>query len=696
MPTASRPRPERAGRHAARLGLLLIALVVGATAARADDSRTVRLAAVEREPYAAANLPDQGYVPELVTAAFARSGYRVHITFYPPDRARRMALDGEVDGWMPVHADSAMRDAFALSAPFPGDHVGLLKRKETPIRLRADAARQPAAALLELGGHRFGLTRGSLSGAAADAVAPLQKELVARDLQNLDKLANRRIDLVVIDKYMAADLMALQRPQYIGKLEFLSPALFPAPFHVAFASSRPDQAGLRKAFDAGLAALEKDGSLARILARHGLATPAAPRGNGVRLTIGTVNNREMQVMQRLSKRFEQSHPGITLEWRVLEENILRRRTLSDLAIGDGQFDVVTIGPNEAQTWHRGWLAPIGPLPGGYDLADVLPSVRELLTVDGTLYALPFYAESSMTYYRTDLFREAGLVMPAQPTVQDIQRFAHALHRPERRQYGICLRGRPGWGENLAIVGTLVNTFGGRWLRPDWTPEIDSPEWSRAIGWYLDVLRSFGPPKPEQNGFNESLRLFADGHCAIWIDATVAAGSLYNRRESKVATHLGYAAAPIAETPKGAHWLWTWALAIPASTPRQQAAQAFVAWATSKDYIRLVAATEGWVAAPPGTRRSTYANPDYKTAAPFADFVLDALVSADPRAPTAKPVPYTGIQVLSIPEFPAIGNQVGQEIALALKGGQSAAQALRRAQQATYKQMRDSGYYPESP
>ncbi len=665
--------------------------LLGSLIPAAQAGNIVRLAAIEREPYAGTALPDQGYVPEVARAAFARSGYEVQTTFYPPDRARHMAEAGEVDGWMPAHPDPALKAEFSLSAPLPGDQLGLLKRKGSPVHLSADAARRPAAALETLADQRFGITRSSLSGPAVAAVAPLHTERVALDLQNLDKLANGRVDLVLIDKYLAADLMALQRPQYIGKLEFLSPVLFPSSFHLAFPVSSPRHAELQKAFDTGLKALEKDGSLGRILARHGLSVPASPKGKGVRITIGTVNNPDMQIMQRLSRQFERTHPGIELEWRVLEENILRRRTLSDLAIADGQFDVITLGPSEIQTWRNGWLTPITDLPASYDLDDILPNVRQQLTVGDKLYALPFYAESSMTYYRVDLFRQAGLVMPARPTIKEIQHFARQLHRPELQQYGICLRGRPGWGENMATVSTLANTFGGRWFRPDWTPEIDSPEWIRAVGWYLDTLRRYGPPNPERNGFNENLRLFADGHCAIWIDATVAAGSLYNPKESKVAGVLGFASAPVAVTVRGAHWLWTWALAIPASTTKRQAALDFITWATSKDYIRLVAAEQGWVTAPPGTRNSTYENPAYKAAAPFSGFVLEALATADPRNPTLRPVPYTGIQVLSIPEYPAIGNLVGQEIAQALARNENAEQVLRRAQIRTVKQMRDSGY-----
>lgn len=689
------PPPSAAALH--RLARCIRAAILGVLLNLAGNpaqaTGLVRLAAIEREPYSGPGLPDQGYVPELVRAAFSRSGYQVEIAFYPPGRARSLAEGGDVDGWMPVYADPALSDNFILSAPFPGDHLGLLKRKDAAIRLGKDAARNPVAALEALSRYRFGTTRGTLPAPAAEATARLHPELVTLDVQNLDKLAYGRIDAAIIDKYVAADLMATRRPYFIGKLEFLTPALFSSPFHLAFPLRQARHIELRQAFNDGLKALEKDGGLVRILSRHGLAAPSPPSGGRTRLTIGTVNNREMQVMQRLSRKFEQAHPDIKLEWRVLEENILRRRTLSDLSIADGQFDVITIGPNEAQSWRQGWLLPIDKLPPGYDLDDILPTVRSSLSVNGRLYALPFYAESSMTYYRRDLFQQAGLVMPDRPTVDQIRRFAQALHRPERQQYGICLRGKPGWGENMALISTLINTFGGRWFTPRWEPEIDSPEWSGAVSWYVDVLRSYGPPDAVRTGFNENLRLFADGHCAMWIDATVAAGSLFNPRESKVAASLGFAAAPTAVTPKGSHWLWTWALAIPASTEKREAARQFIFWATSKDYIRLVAAEEGWVAAPPGTRRSTYDSPGYKAAAPFAGFVLDALTRADPRNPTLKPVPYVGIQVVAIQEYPAIGNLVGQEISEALTGKQSVPQALERAHRQTRKLMRESGYLP---
>jgi polyol transport system substrate-binding protein len=418
---------------------------------------------------------------------------------------------------------------------------------------------------------------------------------------------------------------------------------------------------------------------------------AAPALAGT-VTIATVNNGDMIIMQELSSQFEQAHPDIQLEWVVLEENVLRQRVTTDIATSGGQFDVLTIGTYEVPIWAKeGWLAPLADLPADYDVDDVLKPVREGLSYDGKLYALPFYAESSMLFYRKDLFEKAGIQVPEQPTWQQVKEWAAKLHDPGNEVYGICLRGKPGWGENMAFVTTMVNTFGGQWFDNDWNTTINTPEWNEAVSFYVDLLKNYGPPGASSNGFNENLALFSTGKCAMWVDATVAAGLLFDPQQSQVADKLGFAQAPVDKHPKGSNWLWSWALGIPASSDAIDDAKTFITWATSKDYVKLVGKEKGWVAVPPGTRTSTYANAEYTTAAPFAEFVLKSIETADPINTTANPKPYSGVQYVGIPEFQALGTQVGQMIAAALTGQMPVEQALQAAQSSTERTMRQAGY-----
>ena len=425
-------------------------------------------------------------------------------------------------------------------------------------------------------------------------------------------------------------------------------------------------------------------------AAAGLLAALAMAASAEEITIATVNNGDMIIMQELSKKWEEA-TGNKINWVTLEENVLRERVTTDIATKGGQYDIMTIGSYEAPICGKqGWLTPLDGIEG-YDYADLIPAVKAGLSSDGKLYALPFYAESSFTMYRKDLFEAAGLTMPEQPTYAQIGEFAAKLTDKSKEQYGICLRGKPGWGENMAFFGTLVNTNGGIWFNEQWVPQLDQKPWQDALAYYLDVMTKYGPPGATSNGFNENQALFQTGKCAIWIDATSAAGRVFDPTQSQVADKVGFTVAPIASTPKGNAWFWAWSLAIPTSSGKADVAKNFVAWATSKEYVDLVGAEKGWVAVPPGTRNSTYANPEYQKAAPFAATVLQAITKADPADATAVPVPYTGIQYVSIPEFQGIGTAVGQNISAALAGQMSAEDALKGAQATATREMTRAGY-----
>ncbi len=269
------------------------------------------------------------------------------------------------------------------------------------------------------------------------------------------------------------------------------------------------------------------------------------------LTIATVNNSDMIIMQKLSPKFEQQ-TGIKLNWVVLEENVLRQRLTTDVATKGGQFDVMTIGAYETPIWGKqGWLTPLDDLGDDYDYKDLIPQIKDGLSVNGKLYAVPFYAESSFTYYRKDLFEKAGLTMPEKPTYDQISKFADKLTDKKNGVFGICLRGKPGWGENMAFLSTAVNAFGGQWFDMKWQPQLTSEPWKQAITWYMDVMKKDGPPGPTANGFNENQALFASGKCAMWIDATSGAGRIYDPKQSQVAEKTAFTASPVTDkNPQG--------------------------------------------------------------------------------------------------------------------------------------------------
>jgi sorbitol/mannitol transport system substrate-binding protein len=402
------------------------------------------------------------------------------------------------------------------------------------------------------------------------------------------------------------------------------------------------------------------------------------------VTVAVVSNPLItgQMIPLTQSVFEKQNPGITVKFATYTEGDLRAAIEKDVSTHSNSFNVIMIGPYEAPLFAKdGWLDNLSTQyiasDPSYDASDLLPPVAKALSYNGSLYAVPFYGESSMLYYRTDLLKAAGITMPAHPTWAQVASYAAKLNQPGKVS-GICLRGLAGWGDNMASLDTVVNTFGGDWFNTSWTPQLTSPAFEAATNFYVNLVRKDGEAGASNDSFNQLLTLYGQGKCAMWYDSTVAATSIATTFPS-IAADTGYAFAPVDKTTSSG-WLWSWALGIPQGTANSGAAWKFVSWATSKAYDSLVASKYGWAAVPPGSRTSLYANPSYLAAAKaFAPITLASIDGTDPDHPTVNPVPYVGIQYVDIPQFESLGVQVGQQIAGAIAGTESVSQALSTSQ-----------------
>jgi sorbitol/mannitol transport system substrate-binding protein len=244
--------------------------------------------------------------------------------------------------------------------------------------------------------------------------------------------------------------------------------------------------------------------------------------------------------------------------------------------------------------------------------------------------------------------------------------------------GICLRGQPGWGQVLAPLTTVVNTFGGTWFDKDWNAQVNGPGFTEATNFYVNLVRAHGEIGAAQAGFTECLTDLEQGKVAMWYDATSAAGSL-DGQDSPVAGKIGYVQAPVKLT-KSSGWLYAWSWAIEKASKNKDDAWKFVSWASSKGYEDLVGTKLGWARVPAGKRMSTYQNPDYlKVARSFAGPTLTAIQSANPISPGVQPRPTIGIQFVDIPEFTDFGTASSLAIGSAIGGKESVHSALETSQ-----------------
>src|ERR1700720_4712726 len=395
------------------------------------------------------------------------------------------------------------------------------------------------------------------------------------------------------------------------------------------------------------------------------------------ITMAAVDNPQMADLKQLVPDFQASHPNITVKIVTLPEDVLRQQVTQDVAAGSGRYDLFTIGTYEVPIWAKlGWIENLSPYiakDSSYAPDDLIAGIKGALTYNSNLYAVPFYGESSMLMYRKDLLSAAGVTMPDHPTWAEVAAAAQKVNSSTVN--GICLRGLPGWGEQLAPLDTVVNTFGGRWFDQSWNAQLTTPAWHDALTFYVNLLKTAGEPGAGNAGFTECLNAYNSGKVAMWYDATVAASFF----TGDAATNSGYAYAPT-KVKDWSGWLWAWSLGMPSTSTKKDAAWTFADWATNKDYTKLVGTKLGWARVSPGTRTSTYALPEYKAAAgAFAQVTLDSIAHADVSHPTVDPVPYIGVQYVDIDEFQQLGDQVSQEFAKVIAGGQTVDQALAKAQ-----------------
>ena len=416
--------------------------------------------------------------------------------------------------------------------------------------------------------------------------------------------------------------------------------------------------------------------------------------------VAVVSNSNMLDIQKLTKNFEAQNPGIKVVYDTLNENNERSLIETDITTHAKEFNVVMISNYETPLWAKnGWLVNLKPgldADSSYDTSDLLKPISNALSYQGGLYGVPFYAESSMLYYRKSLLKAAGVSLPLHPTWQQVAAAAAKVNDPAKGTSGICLRGQDGWGENLAALDTVINTGGGSWFNSKWQPQLTSPATENAVNFYVNLLKKDGETGASNDGFTECESDYGEGKTAMWYDATVAAG-LVTATYPKVAKDTGYAYAPTG-SPTGSPgtksgWLYTWSLSIPKGVGNESAAMKYLEWATGKQYIKYSGPKLGWANIDPGTRYSTYALPQYKKAAgAFAPITLNSINSADSAHPTnpGVTVPYTGVQFIDEPWFINLGTQVSNQISAAIAGTESVKQALATSQQDASETVRQAG------
>jgi ABC-type glycerol-3-phosphate transport system substrate-binding protein len=385
--------------------------------------------------------------------------------------------------------------------------------------------------------------------------------------------------------------------------------------------------------------------------------------------------------------------GIEVDYQKYED--VTQKELVDLQAGTGSIDVMQLDSQVIPQYVKsGYLADLGTFmadPTQYDASwykpdDLVGSFVDLGKQDGKLYAIPAYLETTLLYYRKDLFDAKGIAVPN--TIDDVKTAAAAFNDPSKKFYGWNTVGQKGADQNVYRFMTFAGAYGAKIFKDDangdYTVTVNSPEMNTALSAYAGLLKDYGPPGVANWGWDEAGNFAAAGGSAMYLDTYDEAQSpLDDPSSSKTVGKWGCAATPGVQQADGSLLRWpsmfSWMLGVNAASQKQTAAWLFVQWATSYSVQHEKAKTVFY-----GNRTSIFQDPAMATASKaicngmWLQATLDDLKVANP-------------------DFrPRVDNwlEVGDRLSLAVQAaisGSSVSDQLNSAQDDITKIMKQAGY-----
>jgi multiple sugar transport system substrate-binding protein len=371
----------------------------------------------------------------------------------------------------------------------------------------------------------------------------------------------------------------------------------------------------RRVLRAGAAALAVSGFATRSPARA--AGFDWQRYKGQSLGVYLSKNPRGDMLLASQHEFEEL-TGIRVSAEQVPEQQFRQKSVLEFASGHPSFDVVNIAPHvqKAMLAKTTWVVDLRTLLADpemtspdFDIADFSGPVMQFSThPDGRIYTIMQNADYNTLYWNKEIFAQKGVPYPR--SLSELADAAKALHDPKRGIYGWVDRGLK--NANVGAWCCFLLGWGKVGIDPDLTVHTTSPEAVAAAQLDQTLMRNYAPPGSVGFNWYESQNTFAQGHAAMWLDASGFAQPLEDATVSKVVGKVGYGV-----TPPGpvAHYsgLTADGLSIPTACPRKGAAWLYIQWACGKDMMTRQLVTGA--GAPPRASAFVRAKAAPKTALP---------------------------------------------------------------------------------
>jgi multiple sugar transport system substrate-binding protein len=327
-------------------------------------------------------------------------------------------------------------------------------------------------------------------------------------------------------------------------------------------------------------------ALSASVALPAFAQDAAQPYAGTQLAVLMEGHPTTEGIQALIPEFTKE-TGIEVQLEVVPESDITAKMLLEFSSGSGRYDVVQNNIIYIPGFVKaGYIDPLDDLaqklPKYLDKADFVPGYLNTNIVDGKLYGLPVYGESTFLMYRKDLFDQYGLTPPK--TFDDVTVAAETIKEKSNGEItGITMRGAQGI-QNVYVWAGWLWGYGGEFISSDGKSALGSDEAAKSLDAFANVLRNYGPVGVANFGWEENRVLFQQGKAGMTMDATVNGAFNEDPSVSSVVGKVGYVPVPTQSgTLKGgSSSLAVHSLYVASASKQKEAAFLFASWATDKE------------------------------------------------------------------------------------------------------------------
>ncbi|MCV3739242.1 sugar ABC transporter substrate-binding protein [Rhizobium sp. TRM96647] len=279
--------------------------------------------------------------------------------------------------------------------------------------------------------------------------------------------------------------------------------------------------------------------------------------------------------------------GIKLKVDSYQEQQMRQRLVTVLNSGSDEVDVfMTLASREGQQFAAsGWYADLSAyaqdaVAPEYDFAGISPALVKAATFDGKLTSVPLNLEGPLLYYRTDIFEACGLAKPA--SLDDVRAAAEKIKECDSGVTPFASRGlKPAIAYTFSNV---LHNMGGTYI-VDGKSALCSPAGQKAISYYGDLMREYGPPGAANYSFYQISALYRSGRAAMAFESSNELRTIMEGGERLNDTEvLALPAGEAGTVPTAIGW----GLAISSHSAKKDAAWYFVQWASSPEMQKRLA------------------------------------------------------------------------------------------------------------